>query len=354
LFETPNFAVKILVTGGAGFIGSHVAEYYAQKGHEVIAFDNLARSEMLGAKSRAQSDNKEFLKKYKNVNFLKGDIRNFDELKEASSGCEVIIHAAAQVAVTTSMTNPRVDFEVNSLGTFNVMEAARMNDSVVVYSSTNKVYGENVNNIRATEKIDHYEYDDQKFKLGIPEDFSIDLTGHSPYGCSKLSGDLYVQDYAHTWGLRTAVFRQSCIYGERQYGVEDQGWVAWFVISLLNRKEITIYGDGKQVRDVLYVKDLVRAFDLFIESNLRSGVFNMGGGANNTLSLLQLLGKLKELTGIQAKTRFGPWRPSDQKVYISDISNAEKLLNWRPEISVEQGLKYLVDWVSREMISTVA
>jgi CDP-paratose 2-epimerase len=343
--------MKVLVTGGAGFVGSHVAEYYAKKGSEVIIFDNLSRVEIQGKSVGDPLYNWNYLKNnYCNIELVKGDIRSFEKLKEAAEGSELIVHTAAQVAVTTSVVNPRVDFDVNALGSFNVLEATRVNDAVVVYCGTNKVYGENVNKIAVIEREKRYDYADPKYKNGIPEEFPIDLTGHSPYGCSKLAADVYVQDYAYTYGLKTGVFRQSCIYGERQFGVEDQGWVAWFVIATLTDRPITIYGDGKQVRDVLYVSDLVEAFDRFINSNLKHGIFNVGGGAKNTLSLIELLDMLKELTGKSHHTSFADWRPADQKVYISDISRAKNVLNWEPKVSPSEGVRRLVEWVSQNTV----
>lgn len=270
------------MTGGAGFIGSHVAEYYAKKGTDVIIFDNLSRAKLLGKSSGDEHYNWDYLKKrYPQMELIKGDTRNYNSVKLVSKGVKVIIHTAAQTAVTTSLNDPRTDFETNTIGTFNVLEAARVNDAALVYCSTNKVYGENVNGIPVHEMEKRYCFADEKYVNGIPETFSIDLCGHSPYGCSKLAADLYVQDYAHTYGLKTGVFRMSCIYGERQLGVEDQGWVAWFVIATLTHKPITIYGDGKQVRDILNVIDLVEAYNAFIESKLKHGVFNMGGGQKN-------------------------------------------------------------------------
>jgi len=336
--------MRILVTGGAGFIGSHVAEYFSEKGYEVIALDNLKRGEILG-KNISLEHNIEFLNGLSNVSFVKGDIRDFSLLKNLCKNIDVIIHAAAQVAVTTSLENPREDLEINVLGTFNVLEAARLCDAAVIYCSTNKVYGDNVNKIPIVEKDRRYEFADDKYKNGIPEDFPIDLCEHTPYGCSKLAGDIYVQDYGHTYGLKTGVFRMSCVYGERQFGVEDQGWVAWFAIATLLNKPITIYGDGKQVRDVLYVKDLIRAYDLFINSNLKQAVFNIGGGPENTLSLLELLDLLEGLTGKRAKISYENWRPSDQKIYVSDISKVKEKLRWNPRVGPKEGVNKLVEWV---------
>jgi len=340
---------KILVTGGAGFVGSHVAEYYAKRGEEVVVLDDLSRTRVLGKVVGDPLYNWNYLKQYKNVVLVKGDVRDFEKVREVARGVDAIIHAAAQVAVTSSIVNPRLDFEINALGTFNVLEAARLEDSSLVFTSTNKVYGENVNKIPVVERETRYEYADPKFKDGIPETFPVDLTSHSPYGCSKLAADIYVQDYAHTYGLKTGVFRMSCIYGERQFGVEDQGWVSWFAIATLTGKPITIYGNGKQVRDVLYVSDLVDAFDKFLNSKLKHEVFNIGGGPENTLSLIELLDMLRKLTGKSPRLTFADWRIADQKVYVSNISKAKRLLNWKPEVDPNKGLKKLVEWISQNM-----
>jgi CDP-paratose 2-epimerase len=342
--------MKILVTGGAGFVGSHVSEYYAKKGDEVIVFDNLSRGETLKTADRRESSinyNWNHLKNIENIELVKGDIRKEDEIIKAAEGVDAVIHAAAQVAVTSSVNDPRMDFEINALGTFNVLEAARKseNDPAVVYCSTNKVYGENVNQVPVKEEDTRYVFDGID---GVPETLSIDLCEHTPYGCSKLAGDLYVQDYAELYGLKTAVFRMSCIYGTRQFGNEDQGWVAHFVISTVMGKPLTIYGDGKQVRDILYVSDLVRACDIFLESNKKSGVYNIGGGPKNTISLLELLDLLEEETGKRSEITFSTWRPSDQKVYISDITKAKKELGWEPKIEPKEGIKELIEWIKEK------
>ncbi|MGB9760104.1 MAG: GDP-mannose 4,6-dehydratase [Thermoproteota archaeon] len=341
--------MKVLVTGGAGFIGSHAAEFFSRKGYEVVVLDNFARSEVFKKDKKTSEYNWNYLKELKNVKLVKGDIRKFEEVKDASKGCSTIVHAAAQVAVTTSLVNPLLDFEINALGTLNVLEAARINDASLIFTSTNKVYGENVNRIQIVERENRYEYSDEKFKEGIPEDFPIDLTGHSPYGCSKLAADVYVQDYAHTYGLGTVVFRQSCIYGERQFGVEDQGWVAWFLIASLLSKTITIYGDGKQVRDVLYIEDLLRAIELALSkiSSLKGEVFNIGGGINNAVSLLEVIRYIEEISGKSLNLRFSEWRKSDQKVYISNIRKAKEKLNWEPRISWKEGIRRVYDWILR-------
>jgi len=340
----------ILVTGGAGFIGSHVAEHYAKEGNEVIVFDNLSRADVLKKRAGEPLYNWNYLKNnYRNVVLVKDDVRDFKQVKSALKDVDTIVHTAAQVAVTTSLSDPRTDFEINALGTFNILEAARLNDAALVFCSTNKVYGENVNQIPVREEGKRYVFADEKYRDGIPEAFPTDLCAHSPYGCSKLAADLYVQDYAHTYGLKTGVFRMSCIYGERQLGVEDQGWVAWFVIATLTDKPITIYGDGKQVMDVLHVSDLVEAFNKFLNSNLKHEVFNVGGGPKNTLSLLELLDLLKSLTRKSPKVFFANWRPVDQKVYISNISKSKRLLGWEPKVTPEDGVKRLIAWVSSNL-----
>jgi len=340
--------MKILVTGGAGFVGSHVCEFYAKKGEEVVCYDNLSRGTLL-KKDIATDYNWNFLKKFSNVKLVKGDIRNFENLKKFMEDVDFVIHTAAQTAVTTSVEDPRTDFEVNALGTFNVLEAARISNSdpVVIYCSTNKVYGENVNLIPVREKEKRYEFDDEKFKNGIPEDFHIDARGHTPYGDSKLTGDQYVRDWCETYGLRTLTFRMSCIYGTRQFGVEDQGWVAHFVISSVLKRKLTIYGDGKQVRDILFVTDLVNAFDLGFKNinKIKGEAYNIGGGKDNVLSLLELIEILKEF-GLNPEYSFSEWRPSDQKVFIADISKAKEDFSWEPKISAKEGIRKLFEWVN--------
>lgn len=340
--------MKVLVTGGAGFIGSHVSEYYANKNCEVVVYDNLSRAELLGYDSRNAMYNWNYLKSnYPSIRLVKGDIRDSEKIENAAKDVDVVIHTAAQTAVTTSIIDPRTDFEENALGTFNVLEAARKSKTnpIVIYCSTNKVYGDNVNSIPVKERDTRYIFDLEK---GIPETFSTDLCEHTPYGASKFAGDIYVQDYAQRNEIDAAVFRMSCIYGTRQFGVEDQGWIAWFTIATILNKSLTIYGDGKQVRDVLYVTDLVKAFDLFVQKG-GHGVYNMGGGPGNTLSLIELLDLLEDITGKRNEIKFDDWRPSDQKVYISDISKVQKELMWKPDVSVKKGVVKLVNWVSENI-----
>lgn len=344
LHEKHNIKMKIVVTGGAGFVGSHVAEHYAKRGEQVVVIDNLSRNRLLNKKSNGFQHSWNYLSKFRNIRLVKADVNNEKILFNETKDADAIVHAAAQTAVTSSLANPREDFINNTLATFNALEAARKNDvKFFIYCSTNKVYGENVNRIAIKELEKRYAFTG-KYAKGIDETLSVDLCEHSPYGCSKLASDIYAQDYGHVYGIKTGVFRMSCIYGTRQFGVEDQGWVAWFAIATLLSKPITIYGDGKQIRDVLFVTDVVSAYDAFIKKSMASQVFNLGGGPEFSMSLLELIGMLKKLTGKRSKIRFDKWRVSDQKVYISDISKAKKLLGWKPKISPKEGVRILADW----------
>jgi CDP-paratose 2-epimerase len=257
---------------------------------------------------------------------------------------DVVHHLAGQVAVTTSVQDPRSDFESNALGTFNVLEAVRAakNCPTMLYASTNKVYG-GMTDAVIVERGTRYEYRDRP--EGIDERQNLDF--HSPYGCSKGAGDQYVRDYARIYGLRTVVMRQSCIYGPRQFGMEDQGWVAWFTIAALLGKKITVYGDGKQIRDLLHVDDLFDAWGL-AERNIdvaAGQVYNVGGGPRRTLSLLELLAMLTELLGREIPVEFADWRPGDQRVYVSDIRKARDELEWEPKTDVNSGVRRLYQWV---------
>jgi CDP-paratose 2-epimerase len=339
--------MRVLVTGGAGLVGSHSAEFFASSNprNKVIVLDNLMRSKIFGYDKDSVEFNWNYLKKFKNIERIKGDVRNDKDLAKAiGKGVDVVIHTAGQPGVPSSVRMPLEDFSINAFGTLNVLEQARKKskDTIVIYCSTNKVYGENVDKIPLTEQEKRYSF---KGTNGVTEAMCTDLTGHTPYGVSKLVGDLYVQEYSHIYKMKTAVLRMSCTYGTRQFGFEDQGWVAWFIIATLFNKPITIYGNGKQVRDMLYADDLVDAFNRFINSRLERGLFNIGGGMNNTISLLEFLEELEALTGKRPKVNFSDWRPSDQKVYITDTSKLEKALNWKIKTPVKDGIKKLTEWV---------
>lgn len=349
---------NILITGAGGFVGSHIAEFYSKNEEieEIILVDNLSRMKLLNKEERNVRFNWDYLSGFNKSGFNKfkfyeNDIRDFNFLKNLvkTKEIDVIFHTAAQTAVTVSLTNPVNDFQNNVNGTFNLLESARLSssDPIMILCSTNKVFGNNVNNCNVIEEQYRYSFD-KEFSFGINEDFSIDLCEHTPYGTSKLCSDLYFQEYGHIYGLKTGVFRMSCIYGTRQFGVEDQGWVAHFIISAILGKKIKIFGDGKQVRDVLYIADLINAFDSYIKKaeQIKHNVFCMGGGPENTISLLELIALLKKLLNNQEISyEFQEWRPSDQKVYISDIRKVKSLLKWVPKISPEEGVNKLFEWV---------
>ncbi len=331
--------MKIFITGGAGFIGCNSADHFLKQGHEVVVFDNLSRVGTPQNLSWLQERHGERL------SFVRGDVRDYQALAQAIGGADVVLHLASQVAVTTSVQDPRTDFEINALGTFNALEAVRQQapEAVFLYASTNKVYG-GMESVRIVEKDGRYAYAD--FPNGIPESYPLDF--HSPYGCSKGAGDQYTIDYSRIYGLKTVSFRQSCIYGQRQFGVEDQGWVAHFVIAAICGRPISIYGDGKQVRDVLHVSDLIRAYELAVEQidEVSGQAFNVGGGPENTLSIWSEFGPLlAELKGEEVPVQYGPWRPGDQRVFIADVHKAQEVLGWRPTISPREGVTDLYEWV---------
>lgn len=340
--------MRILVTGGAGFIGSHVAEYYARRGEEVVVYDNLSRARLLKCDDRNARYNWDYLGGFRNIRRVCEDVCQYEALEPHCRWADVVFHIAGQTAVTTSVEAPRPDFETNVCGSFNVLEAVRRSGErkTVVYCSTNKVYGDNVNEVELAEDAGRYRITGP-YSQGIPESFPVDHCKHTPYGCSKLTADLYMQEWARLYGHKIGVFRMSCIYGTRQFGFEDQGWVAWFIIAAIKGKPITIYGDGKQVRDVLEVTDLVKAYDRFVASDVSRGVFNMGGGAGNTLSLLELIGMIEARTGRKIPLQFADWRPSDQKAYISDIRKAVSSLGWKPDMTPAAGVEKLFDWVKQ-------
>ncbi|QWD60442.1 GDP-mannose 4,6-dehydratase [Polynucleobacter sp. MWH-UH35A] len=333
---------KILITGGAGFIGSNAACYFSEKGWQVVVLDNLSR--------KGANINCEFIQGLPNVIFKKGDIRDVNLVNQLikQEGFNAILHLAGQVAVTTSLVDPEEDFEINARGTFNILEAIRKHspNTVLIYSSTNKVYGK-MENTSVIERNGRYEY--ENLQNGISEEYPLSF--YSPYGCSKGAGDQYVIDYARIYGLRTISFRQSCIYGPRQFGVEDQGWIAWFTIASMLGKSITVYGDGKQIRDVLHVSDLVRAYDLAIQySDKASGhAFNIGGGKSNTLSLNELVKKIEKESGEKIEYIQSDWRPGDQKVFVCDTSKINKFLGWNAVVGVNDGLGELYSWTTEHL-----
>ena len=331
--------MKYLVTGGAGFIGCNAARRWMERGHEVVVLDDLSR--------RGADSNLAWLRGQGRLAFERVDLRDAAALDAAVArhlDAQVILHLAAQVAVTTSVTEPRHDFEVNALGTFNLLESARRHtpSAALLYASTNKVYG-GLEHVGVVLRDGRHAFADRPD--GIGEDTPLDF--HSPYGCSKGAADQYVRDYARMYGLRTVSFRQSCIYGWRQFGVEDQGWVAWFTIAAVTGQPVTIYGDGRQVRDLLFVDDLCDAYDAAVARIDRVGgqIFNLGGGPRNTLSLLELVAQLERLTGRPLKPAFADWRPGDQPVFVADVRRAAEALEWHPRVGVHEGVQRLHGWV---------
>lgn len=335
---------SVLITGGAGFVGTNLAARLLSTGERVRIFDSLVRPGV--------EENIAWLQdRYPdNVEFVHADVRNSSAVTLAMQGVEHVVHLAAQVAVTKSLVNPTFDFDVNALGTLNVLEAARRspNPPSLVFTSTNKVYGE-LADLRVQADDDRYMPLDEHVRAsGVDEARCLDF--HSPYGCSKGAAEQYVLDYARSFGLQTTVFRMSCIYGPHQHGNEDQGWVAHMARSAMSGQPITIYGDGKQVRDVLFVEDLVDAFALARRhiSTLSGRAFNIGGGPGNTVSLLELIRRLEELLERRVELSFDAWRVGDQRYYVSDTSKFGAAAGWRAKTDVEQGLLALCEWFRGE------
>lgn len=331
---------RILITGGAGFVGTNVAKRLAGAGMNVRILDSLARA--------GSEENVDWLREAfpDRIELIEADVRDVDAVRAAVDGIEHVYHLAAQVAVTTSLSDPSTDFSVNARGTLNVLEAVRASPSSpsLIFSSTNKVYG-GLSDIDLVECAMRYAPKDERVRAnGIPETRALDF--HAPYGCSKGAADQYVLDYARSFGLRTLVMRMSCIYGPHQHGNEDQGWVAHFVRSALASETVTVYGDGKQVRDVLFVEDLVNAFEL-ARSNigeLSGRAFNLGGGAENTLSVLELIEEVERITGGSMQVSTEAWRVGDQRYYVSDTRRFGQATGWRADVALPDGLSALVRW----------
>ena len=332
--------MKILITGGAGFIGINAADYFLKRGFELIILDNFSR--------KGGKENIEWLKKKHNSNLIviKVDVRyGQKKLENIIKKVNIVLHLAGQVAVTSSVENPRDDFESNTLGTFNLLEATRLSGSnpIFIYSSTNKVYG-GLDDLKIIETESRYKF--KNLPIGIPETRALDF--HSPYGCSKGAAEQYVRDYARIYGLNTIVFRQSCIYGRRQFGIEDQGWIAWFIIALTLGKKITIFGNGKQVRDLLYIDDLLDAYFMGSKNieKTRGQIYNIGGGVKNTISIwFELKPVLEKLFKKEINISTLNTRPGDQPIFISDIRKAKKDFGWEPKVDVKMGIEKLYVWI---------
>jgi CDP-paratose 2-epimerase len=331
----------VLITGGAGFVGTNLAHNLLEDGIPVLIFDNLGRAGVernLDWLCSTHGDR---------VQIDIADIRDAQVIRSAVRRARRVFHFAAQVAVTTSVDDPAADFEVNLRGTLNLLEALRSarNPPPLIYTSTNKVYGD-LDDLAVCREGDRYVPRDEDIaRYGVGENRPLDF--HSPYGCSKGGADQYVIDYARSYGLPTTVFRMSCIYGPHQYGTEDQGWVAHFLIRALQDRPITIYGDGLQVRDVLFVDDLVKALRLAGDNidRLRGQAFNIGGGPPRATSLIELVDFIEELHGRRPELKFAPWRTGDQKYYVSDTRKLNRAIGWQPEITVRDGVAATYEWL---------
>lgn len=339
---TDRYSKPILITGGCGFIGCNLADRLAGRGNEVIVLDNLARD---GVRENAQ-----WLKTRhgERVNIVVADIREpisvIDAVREASA----VIHLAAQVAVTDSVADPVADFEINARGTINVLEAVRLHNpsATVLFASTNKVYGRLIDDTQIARADQRYQPNSAALTDGISENAPLDF--YSPYGCSKGTADQYVRDYARVFGLQTVVMRMSCIYGPRQFGTEDQGWIAHFLLSALRGDSLTIYGDGYQVRDALHVSDAADAWIAALDHIplVRGRVFNLGGGLSNSVSLRELISLIRELTGTDVAYSFADWRPGDQPWYVTDTRALSAALGWKPNTQLREGLVSLHGWLA--------
>lgn len=331
--------MNLLITGGVGFIGTNTAIHFAKdKKNTVTIVDNFSRKEV--------NKNANFLRKnYPQIKIIKTNVDDIDSYLNYLKKADVIIHLAGQTAVTTSIINPLKDFQANIFSTFKLLEAVRINNSksIFIYSSTNKVYGD-LNKHKLVKNLKEKNYLDTCHPLGIDETEHLDFI--SPYGCSKGSADLYCLDYGRVFDMNTIVFRQSCIYGPHQFGVEDQGWIAFFSKQFLSKKSLTIFGDGYQIRDLLYVEDLINAYELAIKNitKVKGQAFNIGGGITNGYSLLQVLDILENNFGYKIKINFDKTRLGDQKYFISKNEKIKKMLGWKPTTNFLDGVKNMINW----------
>jgi CDP-paratose 2-epimerase len=339
----------VLITGGCGFIGSNLAHALALQGRKVLILDNLSRAgtEHNAAWLRGQHPDR--------IGIELGDVRHAEVLRPLVTRASGVLHLAAQVAVTTSLETPLDDFEINARGTLNVLEAVRRHNprAPVVFASTNKVYGRLMGDDAVVRDGTRYVPAEPLLQQGVSERTPLDF--YSPYGCSKGAADQYVHDYARVFGLRTTVMRMSCIYGARQFGNEDQGWIAHFLLQAMKGAPITIYGDGYQVRDALYVDDAVAAWLAALDRMPAGGqVFNLGGGADNAVSLRELLDLIAALRGARPDVRFEDWRPGDQRWYVSDTRKLADALGWSPKVRFKDGLARLERWLLQWLAESAA
>jgi CDP-paratose 2-epimerase len=333
--------MKVLVTGGCGFLGSHACEYYARKGDKVVAFDNLTKHELNRTGYDAESARKHVLTFLRTlgVNLFEGDVRNRATLAEASKDCDYIIHTAAQPAMTISIENPELDLSINVIGTFNVLEVAREHDIPMVFCSSIHVYGNRIN-----EEIREGETRFFRKPPAIDEQHPIMEGMVTPLHVSKRAAELYVETFIQTYGLKAAIFRLTGIYGPRQFGGEDHGWVANFTIRTMLERPITLFGTGKQVRDILYASDAVKAFDAFFEAKV-PGIYNIGGGIKRSISLVECIKLIETVSGKKANIRYEPKRTGDLWYFVCDVNKAKEKLGWEPKVSPKHGVKKLAEWV---------
>ena len=334
-------APKILITGGCGFIGCNLADTLAARGEDVLVFDSLARP---GAQENASWLKARWCDR---ITVVTGDIRDQRTLWRELRSAKAVLHLASQVAVTTSLDDPFEDFAVNAQGSLNVLEGLRRHNPAapVIFASTNKVYGKVIEKDQLRRCDTRYEPRDESLRAGLGEETPLDF--YSPYGCSKGAADQYVRDYARVFGLRTVVLRMSCIYGTRQFGTEDQGWLAHFLVRVMRDEPIIIYGDGRQVRDALFVEDAADAWLRALERIDAVGgrIFNLGGGRANTTSLLEAVDLIAEISGRRPQLKFADWRPGDQPWYVSNVAALSAALDWQPSTSLQHGLRKLHRWI---------
>jgi len=333
--------MKVLVTGGCGFLGSHVCEFYARKGNKVVSYDNLTKHELARtgfAQKAARSHNWDYLKKL-GVKLIKADIRDFNVLLRNARGCDYIIHTAAQPAMTIGWEDPRLDITTNVLGTFNVLETGRALKIPVACCATVHVYGNKINDT-LREEARRY----TRTPVGIDENHPTLEGVLTPLHASKGAGDIYIKTYIDTYHLEAASFRLTGIYGTRQFGGEDHGWVANFSIRSVLEWPLTIFGTGKQVRDIIYATDVCEAFDAFYETR-RSGIYNIGGGEKTAISLLECIDIIAQINGKKPSVRFEPGRHGDLQYFVCDIAKARENLHWEPKVTPQEGIRRLLDWI---------
>ena len=331
----------ILITGGCGFIGCNLADTLAKRGEKIVAFDNLSRAGV--------RDNAQWLKSRHGdqISIVTGDIRDSISVIGAVRGASAVLHLAAQVAVTGSLQDPVDDFEINARGTLNTLESIRLHNpsAPMIFASTNKVYGRLMGDGHIEQVGQRHVPADPRLASGVGEDMPLDF--YSPYGCSKGAADQYVRDYARVYAMNTAVLRMSCIYGPRQFGTEDQGWLAHFMLRSILGESLIIFGDGLQVRDALHVSDAVSAWIAVLDNieTVRGRVFNLGGGIDNSISLLELIDEIAQMRGAAPSFSFDEWRPGDQPWYVSRIEAIASAVAWKPQVPLRQGLRSLLEWL---------